>query len=100
MREIPTPQITLVPVGVKFIGMSIDEQQHLVNNSSSYLALMTLLSKTMVQYRQGAAFNVADLIGGLPETPYVAENEELAIMKYGANYYSRNSEGVWVRSGE
>jgi cellulose synthase operon protein YhjU len=98
MREIPTPQITLAPVGVKFIGMSADERQHVVNQSTSYLALASLLSNTLQQYQENTALNVDALVKNLPETPYVAENESLAVMKYGANYYSRNSEGVWIKN--
>jgi cellulose synthase operon protein YhjU len=97
MREIPTPQITRVPVGVKFIGMASGEQQ-VVKQPTSYLGLMAMLSKTMAQYRAGAALNVADLVSDLPATPFVAENEEFAIMQYGAHYYSRSADGVWVRS--
>lgn len=97
MREIPNPQITRVPVGIKLIGMTAVAPQQQINDDVSYLALSAVLGNVITGYgASGAGLDVSALLADLPRTAFVAENENLVIMQRGLNYFSRNADDVWL----
>lgn len=86
MREIPSPSITHVPVGVKLVGMGIPAAagpRH-VTAPSSYLALSELVARIYALNAQASAGerNWDGLLQGLPTTPSVSENEGAKVMEY------------------
>lgn len=87
MREIPSPSITHVPVGVKLVGMGTPASggpRH-VPEPSSYLALSELVSRVYALNAQSpsAARDWDSLLQGLPRTPSVSENEGAKVIDYG-----------------
>lgn len=100
MREIPSPAITHVPVGIKLIGMSAQprsEPLH-VSEPSSYLALSELVARL----HEGRAntpegLDWTALLGGLPQTPRVAENSGTVVLDYqGTTYVRIKEQGEWL----
>lgn len=86
MREIPSPSITHVPVGVKLVGMGAPAAggpRH-IPEPSSYLAISELVARV---YALNAQSPPADrdwdsLLKGLPRTPSVSENEGAKVIDY------------------
>jgi len=86
MREIPSPSITHVPVGVKLVGMGAPAAggpRH-APEPSSFLAISELVSRV---YALNAQSPPADrdwnsLLQGLPQTPSVSENEGAKVIDY------------------
>ncbi|MCT9123382.1 cellulose biosynthesis protein BcsG [Cupriavidus gilardii] len=106
MREIPTPRIVHVPVGVKLIGLQgadaggNDKAANgpvTIHAPSSYLALSQLLSNLVADspFRQGAPAP-SQYAADLPQTRMVGENEATVMMKRGTGYVVRTPDGVWV----
>lgn len=86
MREIPSPSITHVPVGVKLVGMGAPAAggpRH-VPEPSSYLALSELVSRVYALNAQSppSERNWDTLLKGLPQTPSVSENEGAKVIDY------------------
>lgn len=99
MREIPSPKITLVPAAIRLVGLPADSKfnQVVLQAPSSYLALSTILSR-MVEHNP---FNqpLSDLSAyttQLPETEFVAENEDTVIMRRQSQYFMHTPDGVWM----
>lgn len=87
MREIPSPSITHVPVGIKLVGMGTPASggpRH-VPEPSSYLALSELVSRVYALNAQSppGARDWDSLLQGLPRTPSVSENEGAKVIDYG-----------------
>ncbi|TWG86740.1 cellulose synthase operon protein YhjU [Cupriavidus gilardii J11] len=99
MREIPTPGIVHVPVGVKLIGLPHDARPEplTVSAPTSYLGLAQLVANMVADspFREGAPAP-AQYAAGLPQTRMVAENEATVMMKRGNGYMIRTPDGVWV----
>lgn len=97
MREIPTPAITHVPVGVKLLGPDLPSvPQQIVDAPTSFFALNELLSRlftasTFTDPREA----VVNAIRDLPQTESVAENEGTVIMQVGSSYQERTPDGSW-----
>ncbi len=92
MREIPSPSITQVPVGVKLVGMGpgpVQGPMH-VSGRSSFLAVSELVSRV---YAANAAMQAGQgpdwktLLDGLPITDAVSENEGAKVITYGDRPY-------------
>ena len=98
LREIPSPAITLVPVGIKVIGPDarrIGESLQLTE-STSYLALAHIISVMLDKSPYGAGgFRPADYTTGMPVTELVSENEGTAILRRGDKYFLRQGEEAW-----
>jgi cellulose synthase operon protein YhjU len=98
LREIPTPAISNVPVGVLLVNAVRDPQwaQQRIDTPSSFLAVNELLSR-LVADNPFAKQSVS--IGGytqnLPETDSVAENEGTTVMLVGRQYMMRTPDGTW-----
>ncbi|MBI2784872.1 MAG: cellulose biosynthesis protein BcsG [Legionella longbeachae] len=90
LRDIPSPSITHVPVGIKIIGMKSKpvNGQIKINTPSSYLAISELIARLV----DGKIFNqvdanLEDITKNLPETAAVSSNEGVTVMKYQDKYY-------------
>ncbi|SHN26367.1 cellulose synthase operon protein YhjU [Pseudomonas asturiensis] len=101
MREIPSPSITHVPVGVKLIGMGSNPRSgpiH-VSASSSYLALSEIISRLYAAppQREGLGPDWQVLLANLPQTPVVSENAGTVVLNYDGKPYVRIKEqGAWL----
>jgi cellulose synthase operon protein YhjU len=96
LREIPTPLITTVPVGIKLIGFH-GKEQVVVSKPSSYLAIAKLLSEFIEIPPFGKGnLSMTDYVSNLPETAHVAENSGIVVMRSDHQYYIRSNGQAWV----
>ncbi|WP_413741202.1 cellulose biosynthesis protein BcsG [Sodalis sp. RH15] len=99
LRDIPSPSITHVPMGIKFIGIKAPHQQPSLRISapSSYLALSELVSRLV----DGKIFDSpqidwATLTKDLPQTAAVSENDASTVINYQGKTFIRLDGGDWV----
>lgn len=100
MRELPSPVVTNVPVGLKVIGNNmqrIGEQKH-ITQQSSFFAIAHLVNQLLEQdiYSKNE-FDPEKLLNNLPETPILSENEGSIVMQYNKNYYYSFNNDEWVK---
>lgn len=98
LREIPTPSITLVPVGVKIVGQDVVRKgsSAQVNESTSYLGLSQLIARLIERPPYGeAGFDPADYASELPATDYVAENDGIVMLKLGNRHFLKQGKEGW-----
>ncbi|MBJ3814280.1 cellulose biosynthesis protein BcsG [Shimwellia pseudoproteus] len=99
LRDIPSPAITHVPVGVKFIGMKAPHQGAPIEitQPSSFLAISELVARSV----DGKNF-VADtvdwnaLTSNLPQSAMVSENSNAVVVEFQGKPYVRLGGGDWV----
>ncbi|WP_434519273.1 cellulose biosynthesis protein BcsG [Pseudomonas sp. NFX1] len=91
MREIPTPSITHVPVGLKFIGMGQPGRSEplRVSAPTSYLALSEVISRVYAGLGQQQVLDVPSLLNDLPTTEQVAETSGAQVLNYQGRAYMR-----------
>ncbi len=97
LREIPTPAITLVPVGVRVIGPDARRSGDAISSSTpaSFLAVSHIVSRMLAKPPFGAAgFRAADYVEGMPATDLVSETEAATVMARGNGYWIRE-QGAW-----
>ncbi len=99
LREIPTPHISTVPVGIKVIGLphNPDAKPLVIGKPTSYLAVSQLIANFIAIPPFGnARLNMEDYTRDLPETNFVAENEDVVVMRRGKRYFMRSKGDEWV----
>lgn len=100
LRDIPSMRITEVPVLVKFFGLKdLPKDQIHVVGTTSYLALSTLIGKTLESNYFSAetgAVTLEELIKDLPETNPVSENAQSVVLTYKERDYIRQKDENWV----
>ncbi|MBZ6073298.1 cellulose biosynthesis protein BcsG [Aeromonas schubertii] len=98
LRDIPSPAITRVPVGVALIGTRERPQEvHYVDAPSSYLAVSELVSRLVGDnWFDKDKIDWSTLLKGLPETPWVAENQGATVIEYQDKNYIKLGKGEWV----
>lgn len=99
MREIPTSDITHVPVGVRVIGAPGKRAASPVHvkGPSSYLALSELVSRMVHADLFGSdSINWSALVEKLPETQPVSENDGTVLMPYNGVPYVRMGNQGWI----
>ncbi|STY28747.1 cellulose synthase operon protein YhjU [Legionella wadsworthii] len=94
LRDIPSPSITDIPVGLKFVGMKSphEDKPLILNNPSSYLAISDLISRTL----KGLVFEQPKvdwqaLTRNLPQTNSISETEAATVVDYYGTYFIRLS---------
>ncbi len=101
MREIPTPRIVHVPVGIKLVGMAGPVSQGggtiSIDAPTSYLALAQLLSKFVADspFRPGAP-PLSQYAADLPQTRMIGENENTLTMTTANGYVIHTADDVWM----
>ncbi len=101
MREIPTPNIIHVPVGVKLIGLPAGSTNPggvvSIDTPTSFLALSQLLANLVANspFRAGAPA-LSEYSANLPQTRMVGENEATVTLKTADGYVIHTPDGVWV----
>jgi cellulose synthase operon protein YhjU len=99
LREIPTPRISTVPVGIKLIGLPDNPAAKplLVSKPASYLAVSQLLSNFITITPFGkSSLSMEDYVRELPSTEFVAENEDVVVMRRDKQYFIRSKNADWV----
>lgn len=99
LRDIPSPAITHVPVGIKFTGMNAPYQgsPRIIAEPSSYLALSTLVSRVLDgQVFMSDTVDWAALTRDLSTTVAVAENADAVVIDYNGKPYVSIDKGDWV----
>ncbi|MFJ5509735.1 cellulose biosynthesis protein BcsG [Pectobacterium jejuense] len=99
LRDIPSPSITHIPVGVKLFGLQDPHQGNAleITSPSSYLAISELVAR-MVDGKVFTAPSVdwQTLTSALPQTEAISENENAIVMQYQGKPYIRLNGGDWV----
>jgi len=99
LREIPTPNIIHVPVGVKLVGLptTATPEPVTIDAPTSFLGLSQLLFNLVADspFRQGAPA-LSQYVQDLPQTQMVGENEGTLTMKRTKGYVIHTPDGVWV----
>ena len=99
LRDIPSLRITEVPVLVKFFGLKdLPKTQHHVTGASSYLALSSLIGKTVETNffsQKAGAVSIEELTRDLPETNVVSENGQSIVLRYKGKDYIRMNNDAW-----
>ncbi|MDR7343844.1 cellulose synthase operon protein YhjU [Pantoea alhagi] len=99
LRDIPSPSITHVPVGIRFVGMKSPHQgQPLsVDTPTSLQAVSELVSRVVDgQVFNAPNVNMSVLTENLPQTPVVSENDNAIVMMYQGKPWIRLNGGDWV----
>lgn len=99
MREIPSPRISIVPVGVKLIGATGNAagEPLIVSKPASYLALSKLLSGFIGKTPfAGSGLDLGEYVRDLPTTEFVAENDDVVVMRRGNRYFMRTRDTGWI----
>ena len=98
LREIPTPAITLVPVGIRVIGPDARRSGEAlqVSEPTSYLALSYIVARMLAKPPYGAeGFRPSDYTAGMPTTEFVSEGETATILRRGSSYLIRQDQDPW-----
>ncbi|WP_298769561.1 cellulose biosynthesis protein BcsG [uncultured Shewanella sp.] len=99
MREIPSPAIINIPVGIKFFGYQQEKKYAplMINAPSSYLAIAKLISNLMKNSTyQSETIEVEQLAKDLPITPIVAQNASTTLMKIQNTFYISLNDDSWI----
>ncbi|MGB9095110.1 cellulose biosynthesis protein BcsG [Erwinia sp.] len=99
LRDIPSPSITHVPVGIKFVGMKAPHPAQAVDvaTPTSLQALSELISRAVNgQVFSDTNVNLTALTANLPQTPVVSENDNAVVMMYQGKPWIRLNGGDWV----
>ena len=97
LREIPTPAITTVPVGIRIIDptASAEHDTAYVDTPSSFLALSQLIARMLENSPYGPApFDPKPYVKDLPVTDFVAENQSV-VMRVDDRYFWREDKSNW-----
>ncbi|MFA6921732.1 MAG: cellulose biosynthesis protein BcsG [Gallionella sp.] len=98
LREIPTPAITIVPVGIKMVGGNLQRvgDTLAIDKPTSYLAISQIIENMLEQSPfTGNSFVPSDYVVNLPATPFVAQNEVTTVAGYDNHYYLGRGVGKW-----
>ncbi len=99
LREIPTPAITLVPVGIKVIGGHVQREGDTVkvDQPSSYQEMAQIVARFLENSPfAGAIFKPSDYVANLSTTPFVSQNEKATVIEYDHRYFYNNSLDGWI----
>ncbi|KAA9000699.1 cellulose biosynthesis protein BcsG [Affinibrenneria salicis] len=100
LRDIPSPSITHVPVGILFVGMKAPHQAQplRVDTPTSLLAISELIARVVDgQVFNAPNVNMSVLTDNLPQTPAVSENDDAVVILYQGQPWIRLNGGDWVR---
>lgn len=99
LREIPSPAITRIPVGIKLVGRQDPTAGATVaiHEAASYLGLYELLSRFIARSPfEAPSPSLSEYVRNLPQTESVAENEDNVVMRVGSRYMMRNLDLSWT----
>lgn len=99
LRELPSPAITRVPIGIKLIGAKTWPEQRsplVISQSSSYLAVIQLLAN-FTQHNPFAPNRqpLSKYVANLPSTEFLSDNDSIFILRNKNRYHLRNKDKPW-----
>ena len=103
LREIPTPNITLIPVGIKVIGGNVQRAGAtlLIEQPVSYVAMSYIVERMLKKSPfNDNKFSPSDYVEGLPMTPFVSQNEQMTVAEHDNRYYLGRGPGQWEKYTE
>jgi cellulose synthase operon protein YhjU len=98
LREIPTPSIAIVPVGVTLVNVARSPQwvQARIDVPTSYLAVSELLARFIADNPfDDVNPSLERYTTALPQTPFVAENNGITVMRLDRRSLMRSPDGTW-----
>lgn len=98
MREIPSPSVTKVPVGIMVTGKNFKEpsQPITIASETSYLALSDLVSRIIAnKIPLDSDNNLNAVVKKIPSTRFVAQNEDVVVMEKDGSYFFRSNDINW-----
>jgi cellulose synthase operon protein YhjU len=98
LREMPTPAITLVPVGIRVVGPDARRVGDAIASSdeTSFLAVSHIVAAMIAKPPFGAdGFRASDYTAGMPLTPFVSEGENDIVVRRGGTYLVRHEREAW-----
>jgi cellulose synthase operon protein YhjU len=98
LREIPTPGITRVPVGIALVNAKLapGQEQQRIEAPLSYLGISELLSRFVADNPFAKSeLSLSDYTQNLSQTEAVAENDGTVMMQIGRQYMMRTPDGAW-----
>lgn len=96
LREIPTPAITIVPVGIKVIGAARSGSMMSIDQPTSYLAISYIVKRMLEQSPfADSTFSPAGYVEGLPGTQFVAQDGNITVAEYKKHYYLSRGDKNW-----
>ena len=98
-REIPSPTIAHIPVGIRFFGPEYNQvapQNIEVKRPASHLAVSHFIASAIKQDPYQAEFKLETLLSGMPETNFVAENDGAIVVKKGREYFVKFEGADWM----
>lgn len=98
LRDIPSPAITRVPVGIRLVGARADHvPTRIIDQPSSLLVVSELVSRVVAgNYFGSETIDWNQLFNNLPQTPAVSENQGASVMQYQGQYHIKQGKGDWV----
>ncbi|KDB07281.1 cellulose synthase operon protein YhjU [Burkholderia sp. lig30] len=97
LREIPTPRIVHVPVGVRLVGFQGDHgTTTVIDAPSSLFALAQLMSNLVSNSPFKPGVTLSQYAADLPRTRMVGENEGTVTMQTDGGYAVKTPDGVWI----
>jgi len=98
LRDIPTPHIINIPVGVKLVGFpGAHPPMQVINTPSSYLALAQMLANMVANSPfKPVSPPLTQYAVDLPHTEMIGENEDTVTLRTASGYMARTSAGDWV----
>lgn len=100
LREIPTPSIVNVPVGIKFISPNKESGSNPIKYDEplSYFAISEFIARTIEDNPfDQATINIRSLLSNLPTSAMVAENENSKMILYSDQPYIQLDNGMWTK---
>lgn len=98
MREVPTPAITRVPVGIKVLGAGARRNGDAVqiDSPTSYLAVSAIIARMLERSPYGKdGFVPRDFVQELPTTPHVSENSGTVMLGKDDRFFLRFGDDGW-----
>ena len=98
LREIPTPAITLVPVGIKVIGGNSQRTGDalLIGQATSYLAISHIVARMLENSPfTKDAFAPSDYVANLPTTQFVAQTENTTVIEESGQFHLKIGSSGW-----
>jgi cellulose synthase operon protein YhjU len=99
LREIPSPSITLAPVGIRVIGSGLHRAGRTlqIEKPTSYLAVSHIIARLLEKPPYAnTTFAPSDYVAGLPVTPFVSQNDEAVMIGHKQRYYLRQDASEWL----
>ncbi|MEK6576331.1 MAG: cellulose biosynthesis protein BcsG [Nitrospirota bacterium] len=100
LRDIPLPQITRVPVGIKLIRKGSPHapvHQQVISGPTSYLSLSYMLKVFLEENPfETDGFTTKEFTDKIPQTDFAAENQGVQLTKKGTDWFLYGKEKQWI----